>query len=109
MNVWYDAGLLLLAERNDRSTWADHRARLELGVAPRTTAPVVAQVSRSPKQVQLHRLLRGCQVEDFQASQANPVGALVATAGTADVVDAHLALMAGQSPAIVLTSDARDL
>ncbi|MEA2501904.1 MAG: hypothetical protein QOD01_2015, partial [Actinomycetota bacterium] len=47
MSVVYDAGVLVAADRNDRTVWADHRARLELGTVPLTTAPVVAQVSRS--------------------------------------------------------------
>jgi hypothetical protein len=38
MSVVYDSGPLIAAERNDREVWADHRARLELGVVPRTTA-----------------------------------------------------------------------
>jgi len=36
MNVVYDAGVLIAADRNDREVWADHRARLELGVVPLT-------------------------------------------------------------------------
>jgi hypothetical protein len=39
----YDAGVFIAAERHDRAVWADHRARLELGFVPVTTAPVVAQ------------------------------------------------------------------
>jgi hypothetical protein len=41
---------------------ADHRARLELGIVPVTTAPVVAQVSHSAQQLQLRQFLRGCDV-----------------------------------------------
>lgn len=57
MSVVYDAGVLVAADRGDRDVWADHRVRLELGTAPVTTAPVVAQVSRSPRQAQLRRFL----------------------------------------------------
>jgi predicted nucleic acid-binding protein len=105
----YDAGVLVAADRSDRRVWADHRARLELGVVPATTAPVVAQVSRSPHQVQLRRFLRGCEVVAFDADQAHPVGALLASARTADVVDAHLAMVAAQNGSTVLTSDPIDL
>lgn len=109
MNVWYDAGLLMLAEAADRRTWMDHRARLEMGVVPQTTAPVLAQVSRSARQVQLRRFLKGCDVEPFAAVDAHAVGALAGSAGTADVVDAHLALVASRSESVVLTSDPHDL
>jgi hypothetical protein len=109
MNVVYDAGVLVAAERGDRRTWADHRSRLELGVALCTTAPVVAQVSRSPRQAQLRRFLRGCNVEAFAPEQAHAVGGLLGRTGTADVVDAHVVLTAAQRAASVLTSDPGDL
>jgi hypothetical protein len=109
MNVVYDAGVLIAADRNDREVWADHRARLELGVVPLTTAPVVAQVSRSPRQAQLRRLLRGCEVTAFTLGEAHEVGALLDRAGTSDVVDAHLVVVAARRRAIAVTADANDL
>ena len=65
MNCVYDAGVFIAAERHDRRVWADHRARLELGIVPVTTAPVVAQVSRSGQRSQLRRFLRACDVVAF--------------------------------------------
>ncbi len=109
MSVVYDAGLLIAAERNDRSVWADHRARLEIGIVPATTAPVVAQVSRSPRQAQLRRLLRGCAIASFAPDQAHEVGALLARTKTSDVVDAHLVLTAASSGSTVLTSDLAEI
>ncbi len=109
MSVVYDAGVLVAADRNDRRIWADHRARLELGLVPTTTAPVVSQVSRSPRQVQLRRFLRGCGIVAFSAEQAHPVGALLGDARTSDVVDAHLAVIAGETGSTVLTDDPDDL
>lgn len=109
MSVVYDAGVLVAADRNDREIWADHRARLELGVVPTTTAPVVAQASRSPRQTQLRRFLRGCEVVAFAPTDAHEVGALVGATDTADVIDAHLVITAARSGATVLTTDQRDL
>jgi hypothetical protein len=109
MSIVYDAGVLLAAERGDREIWADHRARLELGVVPWTTAPVVAQASRSPRQAQLRRLLRGCHVEAFTSEHAHEVGALLGKAGTANVVDAHVIIAAASTAATALTSDPDDL
>jgi hypothetical protein len=96
---------LIAAERNERDLWADHRARLEAGVMPTTTAPVVAQVSRSAQQVQLRRFLRGCEVLPFGPGDSHEVGALLARAGTADVVDAHVALVASRRARPLLTGD----
>ena len=109
MSFVYDAGVLVAADRNDRQVWAEHRARLEVGMAPVTTSPVVAQVSRSGRQAQLRRFLRGCEVDPFGRDEGGAVGALLGAAGTSDVVDAHLVLVAARTGAIVLTSDLDDL
>ncbi len=109
MSTLYDTGVLLAADRGDREIWADHRARLELGIVPWTTAPVVAQASRSARQAQLRRLLRGCHIEAFAPEQAHEVGALLGKTGTADVVDAHVIITAAPRAATVLTSDPGDL
>lgn len=109
MSVVYDAGVLVAADRGHREVWADHRMRLKLGLVPFTTAPVVAQASRSPRQAQLRRFLRGCAVVPFSPDDAHVVGALLAKAGTSDVVDAHLVVTAAATGATVLTSDADDL
>lgn len=109
MSVVYDAGLLVAADRGERAVWADHRARLEVGVVPATTAPVVAQVSRSPRQVQLRRFLRGCDIVDFAREEPHEIGSLLSRADTSDVVDAHLVLTASRGRSTVLTSDEEDL
>ena len=109
MTLIYDAGVLVAAYRNDRRVWADHRVRLELGLAPATTAPVIAEGSRSPRQAQLRRLLRGCDVIPFSQEHAHKVGALLAKARTSDVVDAHIAVVASELDGRILTSDPDDL
>jgi hypothetical protein len=107
--VVYDAGALIAADRNDRRFWADHRVRLESGVVPIVPAPVVAQVSRAPSQVQLRRLLRGCDVVPMTEQGAHDAGGLLAKAGTSDVVDAVVAMVAVSSDADVVSSDRREI
>lgn len=107
--IVYDAGVLIAIDRDDESVWAAHRARLEAGVLPRTTAPVVAQVSRSTRQAVLRRFLRGCRVEPFAPEHAHPVGTLLAATGSADVVDAHVVLIAAARSSTIVTSDVDDL
>ncbi len=109
MSVVYDAGVLVAAERGQREVWTDHRVRLEAGAVPVTTAPVVAQVSRSPRQVQLRRFLRGCGVMAFTAEDAHDVGTLLGKAGASDIVDAHVVHVAEKLEASVLTADVDDL
>src|SRR5471030_2454795 len=90
----YDAGALVAADRNERSTWAEHRVRLEAGVIPSVPAPVVAQVSRSARQARLRRFLRGCDVVDFREVDAHAAGRLLARSRTSDVVDAAVVVLA---------------
>ena len=109
MSVFYDAGVLVAADRNDRDTWADHRVRLELGTTPITTALVVAQTSRSPLQAQLRRFLSGCDIRAFRSDEAHGVGALLGASSTSDVVHAHVVLVASANRALVITSDDDDI
>jgi hypothetical protein len=107
--VVYDAGVLVAADRNIRVVWAEHRVRLEAGIVPVVPAPVVAQVSRSPQQVQLRRLLRGCEVTVLAERDAHAAGHLLGRAGTGDVVDAVVAHTAAQLDADVVTGDPADI
>ena len=109
MSLVYDAGVLIAADRNDPDVWAEHRSWLERGILPITTAPVVAQVSRSPRQAQLRRFLRGCAIEPFTQNGAHAVGALAGAARTDDVVDAQVVLVAAATSSTVVTSDPEDL
>lgn len=107
--VAYDAGALIAAERNDRALWADHRVRLEQGIVPVVPAAVVAQVSRSSRQVQLRRLLRGCDVIDLDEDTAHRVGKILARACTSDIVDGAVAAATISRSAAVVTSDRADI
>lgn len=107
--VVYDSGVLIAADRSQREIWAEHRVRLEAGLVPLVPATVVAQASRSPKQVQLQRLLRGCEIVPFQGTAAHAVGALLGKARTSDVVDASVVELAMRKQADIITGDRQDL
>ncbi|GAB2460289.1 hypothetical protein GCM10027062_44880 [Nocardioides hungaricus] len=107
MTVFYDAGVLIAADRGDPEVWAEHRAWLTDDVLPVTTAPVVAQVSRSSRQARLRMFLGGCEVVPFAPEEAHAVGSLLGRAGTSDVVDAHLVHLG--VGADLVTSDPDDL
>ncbi len=103
--VVYDAAVLVAADRNERRAWAEHKARLEFGVIPLVPAPVVAQVSRSPRQAQLRRFLTGCVVVPLNESEAHEAGRLLGLTRTADVVDAVVVTTALRQKAKILTGD----
>lgn len=107
--VVYDAAVLVAADRNSRTVWAEHRVRLEAGIVPVVPAPVVVQVSRSPAQVQLRRLLRGCNVVSLTEQGAHAAGRLLGRAGSRDVVDAVVADTAAHLRADVVTGDRADI
>ena len=105
----YDAAVLVAADRDERRAWADHKARLELGAIPFVPAPVLAQVSRSSRQVQLRRFLAGCFVVGVGESEAHEAGRLLGKAGMADVVDAMVVTVAVRKKAVILTGDVDDI
>jgi predicted nucleic acid-binding protein len=107
--VVYDAGVLIAADRCLRRTWAEHRVRLEAGLVPLVPAPVVAQASRSPKQAQMRRLLRGCDVVPFDETAAHAAGSLLGKTRTKDVVDASVAVLSIRHGANVISDDAEDI
>lgn len=76
-------------------------------------ATVLAQCWRnSPRQHAVSRLLgtRTVRVADLTQAHAYAVGSMLAASGTADVVDAHVVLLARALRAIlVVTSDPDDL
>lgn len=107
--VVYDAAVLVAADRNARNVWAEHRVRLEAGIVPVVPSLVVVQVSRSPTQVQLRRLLRGCEVVILTEQRAHFAGRLLGRAGSRDVVDAVVASTAAELRSDVVTGDRADI
>jgi predicted nucleic acid-binding protein len=107
--VVYDMGVLIAADRSLRRAWAEHRIRLEAGIIPLVPSPVVAQASRSPKQAQMRRLLRGCEVVPFDEPAAHAAGWLLGRTRTKDVVDASVAVLATSRSADVVSDDPEDI
>lgn len=105
-----DAGALLAVDRDDRAMIARLEVAQRSGLALRTNAMVVAQVwrDRRGRQVSLARLLRAVDVRAVSPSDGRDAGVLLADAGTADPIDATVALLAAPGDRI-LTSDPGDL
>lgn len=110
MSLVYDAGVLLAAERRSARAWTLHHDALKAGITPELPAAVLAQVWRGgAKQAQLARFLRGCHVLPDTEHLARAAGVACGVAGTADVVDALVVVLARQRSAPVVTSDPDDL
>jgi len=109
MRYVLDAGALIAMERIDRALARRLLVAQADNVPLITSSAVVAQVLRDPaRQVALTRALRGIKEEPLDEVAARAIGPLLARTGSTDVVDAHLALLAGAGDEII-TSDPEDL
>lgn len=108
--IVFDAGALVALDRGDRTIWSDLKAAALAGVDVAVPAAVVAQVWRgSPRQARISRALAGCEVASFD-DVARDAGVLCGKAGTSDVVDASVAVVAASLGASRLyTSDPDDM
>ncbi len=105
-----DAGALVALDRRRRDVWALLAAALADDEEILVLAPVVAQVWRDgARQANLSRALAGCEEVAYGPTLGRTAGRLLAAAGTADVVDAGVAVLAAERAAVVVTSDPDDL
>lgn len=107
--IVYDTGALVAAERADDQVWFVHRRALGRGLRPVVPSVVLAQAWRGGPQPNLSRLLKGCVIEALAENAAREVGRLLATNGSADVVDAAVVVSAASRGDLVVTSDPDDL
>lgn len=107
-----DAGALIALDRDDRrviamlARLAERRARVTV------PASALAQAIRDPaRQARLARLVRQptTDVIALDRVDATDIGRLLATSGSADVVDAHVVVCARRVAQPVVTSDPDDL
>jgi glycine/D-amino acid oxidase-like deaminating enzyme len=105
-----DAGALIGVDRNDHFVLWQLRAAQEDGLQLRTNPMVVAQVwrDRGGRQANLARLLQAVDVRPVRDQDGRAAGVLLGRAGTADPVDATVALLA-EAGDLILTSDPVDL
>lgn len=109
MKVVLDAGALVAVDKRDRHVGAMLHLLEAQGVPVHTSVAAVAQVWRDGRrQALLARLLAGVKVVGLSPGDERSIGALLAKAGTTDVVDAHVALLVGDGDR-VLTSDPADI
>jgi hypothetical protein len=106
----YDAGALIAIDKNDRRMWARYQVALDDGRDLRVPAVVVGQAWRDARrQVRLGRFLAGCHVDQVGLETAKAAGILCGRAGTSDVIDATVVVMAAATGAVIWTSDPEDI
>lgn len=110
--VVLDAGALIAFERGDARMRALVREALKTGVRLVIPAGVLGQVWRgAARQAPLRALVKGPTtiVPALDQVLAEAAGVLCGRAGTSDVIDASVVLIARRERAIVVTSDEGDL
>jgi hypothetical protein len=106
----YDAGALIAIDKNDRRMWARYQVAVDDGRDIRVPAITVGQAWRDPRrQVRLGRFLVSCRVDPVGLETAKAAGVLCGRAGTSDVVDATVVIMAAATGAVIWTSDPADI
>jgi predicted nucleic acid-binding protein len=107
-----DAGALIAQERGDVRVAALFKVAAAQSIEVVLPSVVLAQVWRNgTRQVQLARTLTNPGVTEapLHHEDAKRVGELLRGSATADVADAHVAVLAGQLGAVVITSDSGDI
>jgi predicted nucleic acid-binding protein len=110
--ITFDAGGLIALDRSDRRVLTLIARATERGMRITIPATALAQAIRKPAtQAHLSRLIRqvGTDLIPLGGPDATAVGLLLARTGTADIVDAHVAICAQRAGQAVVTSDADDL
>lgn len=103
-----DAGFLISVDRSEHSARTFLTAANRSDTALHTTEAVVAQVWRNgSQQARLAAFLKTITIHPLD--DGRPVGRLLAQTRTADVVDAHLVIIALRVGHDILTSDPDDL
>lgn len=104
-----DAGFLIAIDRGESAAQSFITAALLEDDMLHTTTPVVAQVWRDGvRQARLARLLESVETHDFTLADAKAVGGMLMTSKTADVVDAHVVVLALRLQDGILTTDTTD-
>jgi hypothetical protein len=105
-----DSGALLALEGNDRAMWRRLKATNLAGAVPVSHGGVIGQVWRGdgPRQARLAVALKGIDIRPLDAELGRQSGELLAAAGTRDVIDAALVMVAEDGDEIV-TSDRDDI
>ncbi len=109
MKAVLDAGALMAVDRRNRMIGAQLRVLQQQGTPIRVSSALVGQAWRDGcKQANLARVLAGVGIVPLGEDDGKRIGELLALAGSTDVVDAHVALMAAHAD-LVLTSDPGDI
>jgi predicted nucleic acid-binding protein len=110
LDLVYDTGALISAERGDRRFWALHARALQRKVRPIVPAGCLVESWHGGRSSNVSRLLDGCEVEVLEESPAKRAGVLRQKCeDTVGPIDAMVVETALRRRAAVVTSDRGDI
>ena len=110
LDLVYDTGALIAAERGDRRLWALHARALQRKVRPIVPAGCLVEAWHGSPNANVARLLEGCVVEPLTELSAKRAGVLrQKTERGVGPVDAMVVETAVRLRAAVVTSDRGDV
>ena len=109
--ITYDTGALIAYEKRRPRMIAIHKSAMDRNITPVVPAGVLAQAWKggSGSQAPLAKMLKQCQVEPLEESQAKQVGAASAQTAYKDVVDISVVMSAAGRGDEIVTSDKSDI
>ena len=109
MSIVLDSGALIALERNDRSMWSALKVTALGGADVLVPSAALSQVWRgTARQARLASALEFCVIASFDAV-SRAVGELCGRAGTKDIADAQVAIVAATQGDVLYTSDPSDM
>ncbi len=110
LDLVYDTGALISAERGDRRFWALHARALQRKIRPIVPAGCLVESWHGGRSANVSRLLEGCEVEVLEESPAKRAGVLRQKCQDAvGPIDAMVVETALRRKAAVITSDRSDI
>lgn len=105
MTLVLDSGALLALEHGDKAAWKRYKSAVLSKSVPVSHGGVVGQVWRDggPRQARLAQALKMVNVQPLDDALGRKAGVLLCSAGTKDVIDAALVLLAKDGDEIVTT------
>jgi predicted nucleic acid-binding protein len=107
--LFADAGVLIAASRNDSRAWAHRKEARARRIPLVIITPVLAQAWRGPRDANLARWLKGCDIEPLSEAVARRGGELCGQARTDDAIDACLVAQAAVHHDTIVTADPDDI
>jgi hypothetical protein len=108
-SIVLDSGALIALERDDRALWSVLKLAALSSSEIVVPSTVLAQVSRDlPSLALLSRALNLCEIATFD-NLARDIGKLCGKTNSADICDAHVAIVSSRRGDLLYTSDSQDL